>query len=118
MQTLLNLQNELFQAQCSVVFSMIESQQALGISNQELRWMPRALVLMLPVKSQTFEWRGLLKLVRVFDTDKAKEVLAQLGFDDFPAYLTQHGYRATKQEFIERLGLHVQSEQAKLNSLF
>lgn len=118
MTTLQTHQSNLFQAQCELLFSCIEQQSSLGISVQEIQWMPKALAAMLPVKTQTFEWRGLIKLVRVFDPAQAQAVLLVLGFEDFPAYLVQHGYNQAKQEFIQRLQLHVQSEQAKLMSLF
>lgn len=118
MSTLRSLQSSLFRAQCELVFQMVEQQSSLGITHQELGWMPRPLVQLLPVKTQTFEWRGLLKRVRVFDPVQAQVLLRLLDFPDFPMYLKQYGYEQSKQEFLSRLSLHVQSEQAKLMSLF
>lgn len=118
MNKLRQVQAELLHTQCAEVFSMIEQQSNKGLTVQDMQWMPAPLVELLPLRMCSALCGGKLELVRVFDMPKAGALLELLEFPDFPRTLKELGYNAAKVEFIERLKLHVQSEQAKLISLF
>lgn len=118
MSKLRQVQAELLHTQCAEVFSMLEQQSNKGLTVQDMQWMPQSLVQLLPLRTCTALCQGRLELVRVFDMPKAGALLELLEFPDFPRTLREMGYNAAKVEFIERLKLHVQSEQAKLISLY
>lgn len=122
MLTALNkAQADLLRAQCAIVFSMYELQSNAGINLGHIIAMPESLVRALPVKHMQVKHGGCLKIIRVFDSEKAEQLLKLLDFQnyqEFLQYLEQHGYEQCREEFIRRLTLYIQSEQAKQISLF
>lgn len=114
-------QADLLRAQCVAVFSMYELQSNAGINLGHIMRMPESLARALPVRCIQVKHDGCLKILRVFDSEKAGQLLRLLDFQnyqEFLQYLEQYGYEQCREEFIRRLTLYIQSEQAKQLSLF